>query len=53
MDETANTSNKYRAYDTVQKSWRHLKFCEYMSYITARVPRVKLPEGAVRVVQTP
>lgn len=53
MDEKTNTSGKYKAYDTVQKSWRHLNFFEFECHITARVPRVKLPEEGIRVVQTP
>lgn len=29
------------AYDTSEKTWRHLNFFQYEAYLTARVPRVK------------
>jgi len=41
------------AYDTREKSWRHLNFFEHECYINARVPRIKTPEGKVRLVKTP
>lgn len=31
------------AYDTSEKTWRHLNFFQYETYLTARVPRVKCP----------
>jgi transposase len=31
------------AYDTAEKTWRHLNFFQYEAYLTARVPRVKCP----------
>ncbi|MBE9534088.1 MAG: ISL3 family transposase [Proteobacteria bacterium] len=31
------------AYDTKEKTWRHLNFFQYEAYLTARVPRVKCP----------
>ncbi|OFY16410.1 MAG: hypothetical protein A2X11_15445 [Bacteroidetes bacterium GWE2_42_24] len=53
IDEETNTRGRYKAYDTVQKNWRHLNFFEFECHISARVPRVKLPDGGIRVVQTP
>ena len=43
------------AYDTSEKSWRHLNFFQYEAYLTARVPRVKCPnaECGVKQVQVP
>lgn len=38
------------AYDTVQKSWRHLNFFEHECYLNARVPRVKDGEGKLHTV---
>ncbi|MBX9597440.1 MAG: hypothetical protein K2X04_02550 [Burkholderiales bacterium] len=29
---------EYKAYDTVEKSWRHLNFLEHECYLTARTP---------------
>ncbi len=47
------TFNDLKAYDTVNKSWRHLNFFEHECYIHARVPRVKLPNGKVKLIKTP
>jgi transposase len=43
------------AYDTTDKSWRHLNFFQYEAYLHARVPRVKCPnEGCgVKQIQVP
>ncbi len=38
----------YTAYDTVEKSWRHLNFFEHECILTARVPRVKNKDGNVQ-----
>jgi transposase len=42
-----------KAYDTTNKKWRHLNFFEHECYIHARVPRVKLPNGKVKLISTP
>jgi transposase len=42
-----------KAYDTTNKKWRHLNFFEHECYIHARVPRVKLPNGKVKIIKTP
>ena len=42
-----------KAYDTHQKKWKHLNFFEHECYLHARVPRVKLPNGKVKQIQTP
>ncbi len=34
-----------KAYDTQQKTWRHLNFFQHETYIHARVPRVECPQG--------
>jgi transposase len=39
------------AYDTTDKSWRHLNFFQYEAYLTARVPRVKCPHDGCGVKQ--
>ena len=43
------------AYDTTEKSWRHLNFFQYEAYLNARVPRVKCPNAGcgVKQVQVP
>jgi transposase len=40
-------------HDTVERSWRHLSFWQYETVLTARVPRIKAPDGAVRQVEVP
>ena len=42
-----------KAYDTVEKEWRHLNFFEHECYLKARVPRIHLPDGKVRRAKTP
>jgi transposase len=42
-----------KAYDTEEKTWRHLDFFEHQAYLTARVPRVECPEHKVRLVAVP
>ena len=42
-----------KAYDTKDKTWRHLNFFEHECYIQARVPRVKLPNDKVKLISTP
>lgn len=41
------------AYDTEEKTWRHLDFFQHQAYLTARVPRVECPEHNVRLVAVP
>jgi len=42
-----------KAYDTKNKTWKHLNFFEHECYLHARTPRVKLPDGKVKQIQTP
>ncbi|MGC9221884.1 MAG: ISL3 family transposase [Solirubrobacteraceae bacterium] len=42
-----------KAYDTEQKTWRHMDFFQHQAYLTARVPRVECPEHKVRQVALP
>jgi len=41
------------AYDTSEKTWRHLNFFQYEAYLTACVPRVKCPNADCGVKQVP
>ena len=43
----------YKAYDTVEKTWRHLNFFEHECYLHARVPRIKKTDGKVKLVTVP
>jgi transposase len=40
-------------HDTVRKEWRHLNFFEHECYLHARVPRVKGPDGRVKLILPP
>jgi len=40
-------------HDTVERSWRHLNFWQYPTYLHARVPRVVGPDGKVKQVEVP
>lgn len=39
-----------KAYDTVEKEWRHLNFFEHECYLKARVPRVRTEDGCVKQI---
>ena len=40
-------------HDTNQRTWRHLNFFEYETFLHARVPRASCPEHGVRQVELP
>ena len=42
-----------KAYDTVQKTWRHLNFFQHETYITARIPRVQCDQCGIHLVEVP
>ena len=43
----------FKAYDVVEKTWRHLNFFQYECLLHAKVPRVDIGNGRVRLVSTP
>jgi len=42
-----------KAYDTEEKTWRHLNFFQYETYLTARVPRIQCDRCGIRTVDVP
>ena len=38
-------------HDTVTKTYRHLNFFQHECHLQVRTPRVKLPNGSVRLVE--
>jgi transposase len=38
-------------YDTVAKRYRHLNFFQHECYLEVRTPRVRLPDGSIRLVE--
>lgn len=42
-----------KAYDTSEKTWRHLNFFQHEAYLQARVPRAECPEHGIKQVEVP
>ena len=43
-----------KAYDTQEEEWRHHNFFQYATYLHARVPRVRCPQGCgIKTVKVP
>ena len=42
-----------KAYDTQDKSWRHLNFFQHDAYLTARVPRIECNDCGILLVAVP
>jgi len=42
-----------KAYDTVEKTWRHLNFFQHECYLHARVPRIRREDNSIRMIKTP
>ncbi|MFC1529090.1 ISL3 family transposase [Gemmatimonadota bacterium] len=42
-----------KAYDTQEKTWRHLNFFEHQTYLHARLPRVQCPVCGIKTVTVP
>ena len=53
MFQYGDSGDCYPVYDTRERTWRHLNFFQYRCHITARVPRVKLPDRKVKTVDVP
>ena len=43
----------YKAYDTVEKTWRHMNFFEHECYLVVRVPRIKPDCGGIKMIFPP
>ena len=52
-DKKSGIKGHFKAYDTTQKTWRHLIFFQYQCYLHAWIPRVDIGDGKVRQVQSP
>jgi len=46
-------SSGCKAYDTTEKTWRHLNFFQHEAYLHARVPRVKCGQCGIKLVDVP
>lgn len=47
------TEKEYKAFATVEKKWKHLFMWQYVTYIHARVPKIKNDNGSVRMIEFP
>lgn len=52
-EENDPSGKEYKAYDTVQKEWRHMNFFQHECYLHARVPRIKRDDKKVRLIPPP
>ena len=52
-DPETKEKSSYKAYDTIEKTWRHLNFFEHECYIHAKVPRVKPICGGIKMISPP
>ena len=46
-------AGEHPVHDTQTKRYRHLNFFQHDCYLEVRVPRVKLPDGSVRLIEPP
>ena len=46
-------AGEHPVHDTVTKVYRHLNFFQHECVLEVRTPRVKLPDGSVRLVKPP
>ena len=46
-------AGEHPVHDTQAKRYRHLNFFQHECFLEVRVPRVKLPDGSVRLIEPP
>jgi transposase len=46
-------AGEHPVHDTQTKHYRHLNFFQHECFLEVRVPRVKLPDGSVRLIEPP
>ncbi len=44
---------QYPVYDHQDRTWKHLDFFQHQCYLHASLPRVKIGDGSVRLIQAP
>ena len=52
-DKELGINGRFKAYDTVDKVWRHLNFFQYECLLHARIPLLDLGNGRYRQVKAP
>ena len=53
LDAEKGIDGMFKAYDTTEKTWRHLNFFQHVCLLHARIPRVDIGEGKYRQVSPP
>ena len=53
VSEEEHISGEFGAYDTVEKTWRHLNFFQHECYLHRRVPRVTPEDGKIHQIDVP
>ena len=48
-----DAGQKQKAYDTEDKTWRHLNFFQHECYLHCRVPRIIMSNGKYKMVEVP
>lgn len=51
--EVGGVAGAHPVHDTVTKTYRHLNFFQHECVLEVRTPRVRLPDGSVRLVKPP
>ena len=49
-DEESGIQGEFKAYGTINKTWRHLNFFEHECHLHCRTPRIKTGDGKVRLI---
>jgi len=52
-DASTEDTKEYKAYDTVEKTWRHLNFFEHECYLNVRTPRIRPDSGGIKLIAPP
>jgi transposase len=52
-DRASGISGYFKAYDTIEKTWRHLNFFQYHCYLHAWIPRVDIGDGKISQINAP
>ena len=52
-DWTSESGERLHVHGYEERRWRHLDSCQYRTYLYAKVPRVKYPDGRTELVRVP
>lgn len=48
-----DAEGEHPVHDTQTKRYRHLNFFQHECYLEVRVPRIRLPDGSIRLIEPP